>query len=172
MLEGWFFITAALLAASGGAKIRDPQPTGGALAAAGLPSSRLLVTGLGLGEIVAALAGLSGRAAGAWAVAALYAGFTGFVAVALIRRLPIQSCGCFGKVDTPPSVGHLLVNSSATLAAAIVAAQGGASLPASLGGRPGVGIPYLGFILLGVFLLWLLLSELPRLGRKARGLTE
>ncbi len=171
MLEGWFFITAALLATSGGAKIRDPQPTRGALVAAGLPSPRGVVGGLALLEVSAALAGLAGYVVGALAVGLLYGGFAAFVAIALIRHLPIQSCGCFGKVDTPPTLAHLIVNLTASAAAFSVTATGGGDLAATLAQQPGLGLPYLLFLALGVYLLVLLLTRMPLLGRRARGQT-
>ena len=51
MLEGWYFITVALLVLSGGSKLRDPEPTRGALRVAGLPSSRGVVTSLAAARV-------------------------------------------------------------------------------------------------------------------------
>lgn len=168
MLEGWFFVAAALLALSGGAKIRDPQPTRGALAAAGLPSSTFVVLLLGLIEMGAALAGLAGMVAGALAVGLLYASFAGFVGVALYRRLPLQSCGCFGRADTPPTLLHVAVNLTAAGAALGLAGRGGADLIDVLGQQPAAGLPYLFYLGLATYLLVLLLTRLPLLTRRAR----
>ena len=41
---------------------------------------------------------------------ARYLAFAGFVVVALRTGAPISSCGCFGKVDTPPSVVHVVLD--------------------------------------------------------------
>ncbi len=49
---------------------------------------------------------------------AVYSAFAVFVIVALRRGLSIQSCGCFGRVDTPPSVAHIAVNLVAATTAA------------------------------------------------------
>lgn len=172
MLEGWFFITAALLALSGGAKIRDPEPTRGALVAAGFPGTRVAVMGLALAEVTAGLAGLMGLRWGAVAMAVLYGGFAGFVGLALWRRLPLQSCGCFGKVDTPPTPLHLIVNAAASAAAMAAALRGGIDLALVLPDQPGGGLPYLFFVGIGTYLLILVLTRLPMLSRKARGLTS
>jgi hypothetical protein len=165
MLEGWHFITVALLVLSGGSKVRDPEPTRGALRAAGLPSSRGAVWGLGGVEIVIgsmALGLVSPMITGA--VAAIYLGFAGFVAYALLRRLPLQSCGCFGRSDTPPGWLHVGVNLSAAGVAGALALGGGGDLIGLLREQPAAGIPYLGFVGIGAVLTALLLSELPAVG--------
>ncbi|MEX0756721.1 MAG: MauE/DoxX family redox-associated membrane protein [Acidimicrobiia bacterium] len=162
MLEGWYFITAALLVLSGGSKLRDPEPTRGAMRAAGLPSSRGAVVGLAAGEIAAGAAALGTTTPFASIiVAAFYLGFAGFVSYALLRDLPLQSCGCFGTSDTPPGWMHVGVNLSAAAVALGVAGTGGADLLGILTSQPAAGIPYLGFLALGATLLALMLSALP-----------
>jgi uncharacterized membrane protein YphA (DoxX/SURF4 family) len=160
MLEGWYFMTAALLVLSGGSKLRDPEPTRGALRAARLPSSRGVVLGLaGIEVAVGALAlGLQSPLAAA-AVAAVYLGFAGFVAFALLRDIPLQSCGCFGKSDIPPGWLHVAVNLSAVGAAAAVATRGGADLIGLLDSQPAAGLPYLAFVALGAYLMSLILTH-------------
>ena len=163
-MEGWFFLVAALLVWSGVRKLADPDPTSGALRAAGLPSSKVTVIGLGAIEIVVgAMALLATHPLAAWAVGLVYAGFAGFVALALSRRLPIASCGCFGRADTPPTWVHLAINLAAVGGAMAIATGGGPSLPSVLAQQPMAGIAYLGFLSIGVYCLYLLLSELPRL---------
>ncbi|MEX1044390.1 MAG: MauE/DoxX family redox-associated membrane protein [Acidimicrobiia bacterium] len=162
MLEGWYFITVALLVLSGGSKVRDPEPTRGALRAARLPSSRGAVVGLAAGEItVGAVALAVGTPFAPITVAAFYLGFAGFVSYALLRNLPLQSCGCFGKSDTPPGWMHVGINLSAATVALVVAATGGADLLGILADQPAAGIPYVGFVALGATLVALMLSELP-----------
>ena len=162
MLEGWYFITVALLVLSGGSKLRDPEPTRGALRVAGLPASRGIVTGLAVGEIVvgAAAFALTSPLLPA-AVALLYAGFGVFVMVALLRQIPLQSCGCFGTSDTPPGWLHVGVNVSAVAAALVFTARGGADLFGLLATQPAAGLPYVGFLGIGAALLALVLSDLP-----------
>jgi hypothetical protein len=166
-VEGWFFLVAALLVWSGIRKFADPEPTSGALRAAGLPSSRLSVLGLSSVEVAVGTAALlfSGATI-AWAVAAVYAGFAAFVTLAISRRLPIASCGCFGKADTPPTWIHLVINLAAVGGALAHAAAGGPSLPAVLAEQPLAGLAYVGFLGIGVYCLYLLLSELPRLNTR------
>jgi hypothetical protein len=162
MLEGWYFITVALLVLSGGSKLRDPEPTRGALRVAGLPSSRGVVTTLAAGEILAGAAALALTSAIVPAVVALlYSGFALFVVIAIVRQLPLQSCGCFGKSDTPPGWLHVGVNLSAATAALVITARGGADLFGLLSAQPGAGIPYVGFLGIGAALVALILSDLP-----------
>src|SRR5690606_6627158 len=100
-----------LLLLAGVQKLIDPSPTAGALRSAGFPSHRNLVRLLAAVEVI--VGGSFFVAGGPWPVlgaAVLYLGFAGFVALALTRNLPVSSCGCLGKVDTPPSVVHVAVN--------------------------------------------------------------
>ncbi len=160
MLEGWFFIAAALLMVSGGMKLVDPAPTRGALKAAGLPAGRWAVFTLGFAEITAAAAGLVVGAWAAGAVVLVYSGFAGFVAYALWRRLPLASCGCFGKADTPPTLGHVVFNLVSAAAAAGIVVTGRVPVDV-LADQPLWGLPYLGYVAVGVAVVYLLLAELP-----------
>ena len=162
MLEGWFFITAGLLVLSGGSKVRDPDPTRGALRAAGLPSSLGAVYTLAVVELaVGASAFAVPHPIAATAVASLYLGFGVFVSYALARRLPLQSCGCFGKSDTPPGRVHVFLNMSTAAVAGAIAVTGGADLFAVLADQPAAGVPYIGFLAIGAVLVALVLSDLP-----------
>ncbi|HEX5722628.1 MAG TPA: MauE/DoxX family redox-associated membrane protein [Acidimicrobiia bacterium] len=166
-MEGWFFLVAALLVWSGIRKFADPEPTSGALRAAGLPFSRLSVLVLASIEVgVGAMALLFSGRVYPWAVAVVYAGFAGFVGLAMSRRLPIASCGCFGKADTPPTWIHLVINLAAVGGSIAYATAGGPSLPSVLGEQPLGGLAYAGFLGIGVYCLYLLLSELPRLSMR------
>lgn len=161
MLPGWFHVTSALLVISGGAKIFDAAATAGALRAARLPSAPILVRALGLVEIVVGSAGLLfGRAATFGLQASFYAGFAGFVLMALVRRLPIQSCGCFGRSDTPPTWIHFAVNITAMAVALPIGAEVGPVWD-TIADRPGYGLAYLGYVALGTYLLTIVLTQLP-----------
>lgn len=153
-------IVLALLGASGVAKLFDPDPTAGAMRAAHLPAGRSIVRLLALLEIASALAGLA--FGGYWVSGALvlYLGFTLFTAAAVRGRIPVQSCGCFGREDTPPSVAHVLYNALAVVALAVVLVTDQGTVPWA--GPLGEVVLYLGFGLIGGFLSYLLLSELPR----------
>jgi len=172
-VEGWFFLSAALLLVSGGAKLADPAPTSGALRVAGMVSGSGVVYTLAMAEIATGAASLLGGGAwGGWAMAALYGGFGVFVAFALRRRLPnlgggpgallpISSCGCFGKADTPPSLVHLFLNIACLGGGVWAAITSGPSLVSVLGDQPMAGLLYLGFLGAGTYAAYLLLTALP-----------
>lgn len=162
-------IGATLLLLTGGAKLVDPDPTSGALRSAGLPSGPWAARLLGIIEIALAIPALA--LGGIWSagVGAMYLGFAGFVGWALVRNVPIQSCGCFGKSDTPPTVLHLGYNVAIAVAALVAAATGGAGVLSVIADQPWLGLPYLGYLGLGVYLSYLLLAELPKTLGAMRG---
>ncbi len=160
LLESMLVIAALLLILSGGAKLADGGPTTGALRAARLPANRAAVTALGLVEIAAGASALvTPHPAAGLAVASLYVGFAGFVAWALRRDLPIQSCGCFGKRDTPPTRSHVVVNLA--LAAGSAGAAGRASLFDRFGSDALEAGGVMVFAALATYLLYLILAEMP-----------
>src|SRR4051794_33916874 len=123
---GPFLVAALLLTAAGALKAWDPTNTVGALRKAGLPAAPGLVRAGGVVEVVIGVtAVVTGAPAAAALVALSYALFTAFVVYALVRHLPIGSCGCFGKVDTPPSAVHIVLNLGAIVVATAVAVRGG-----------------------------------------------
>jgi len=153
---------AGLLALGGALKVRRPGPTVNALRAAGLPAGDVvvrlgaaaeLVVGVGTlvfhGPVFPALLGAS------------FAAFTGFVAVALARHTPLDSCGCFGEPDTPPTVLHLVVTGAAALVG-VGAAATGTSVPETFADQPWGGVPLA--LLAGViaYLSYLAVAVLPR----------
>lgn len=94
----------------GALKVVDPSGTVGAARALGLAVGDGSVRVLAAGEVV--LGGVALAVSAPWIaalVAASYVGFAGLTGVALARRLPIDSCGCLGRLETPPSWRHLLV---------------------------------------------------------------
>ena len=113
-----YLASVILLGAAGASKLARPGGTARALQSAGIPASRSRVRIGAAGEVVVAAAALlfPGPVTGAL-VAAAYAGFTGFVALAVVRRWPLSSCGCFTKPDTPPTGSHAALNAGATLCA-------------------------------------------------------
>lgn len=113
-----YLAAVALLGLAGVSKLARPNDTARALRLAGLPASRTLVRAGAAGEVAVAVAAFAvpGAFTGGL-VAACYAAFTAFVAVALRRHWPISSCGCFGKPDTPPTRSHAALNAGATVCA-------------------------------------------------------
>jgi hypothetical protein len=161
-LAGPFFAVCVLLALAGAFKAVRPQPTVGALRAFGVPAAAPLVRVFGAGELVVGLgAVLTGWAPLAAVVAVAYAAFAGFVAAALRRGRPLQSCGCFGTDDLPPTRIHLAVDVGATLVAGAAAVFPPGSLPEVVTDQPWAGIPFLVLVGATVWFLYLLLTALP-----------
>lgn len=158
----WSQLCGAVLIISGGTKLVDPDPTAGAMSTAGLPASGAVVFALGIWEILAGgvAVAIGGRVGGSL-LFVTYGGFALFIGFALRNDLPIQSCGCFGRADTPPSGLHLGINVSAALAGGWLMLRGGGDLISTLHDQPLAGIPYLAFIAVGVYAIILLLTELP-----------
>lgn len=106
-----------LLVATGVAKLLRPGDTARALSMLGVPRSREGTFLLAMTEIaVGAAALVTGHWVALGMQTGLYAGFLAWVSVALARRIPIASCGCLGRDDTPPSWGHLILNGLAVVA--------------------------------------------------------
>lgn len=131
---------ALLLVAAGAAKLTTPAE--GFFGLLGDRSRPALVRLLGAAEIVAggAALGLGGPVA-ASAVGVLYGSFA--VAVLRARRAGAATCGCFGRLDAPPSRIHVVGNLA--MAAVSLVAAGAARPPAQqvvevLRERPGQGV--------------------------------
>jgi len=168
VLAGPFAIAAVLLAAGGAAKAVRPRDTARALTAVGVRFPRMLP-----GRVVVRIGGAIEAAIGVAAllvggpvlcalVAASYLAFAGFVVVALRSGAPISSCGCFGKVDTPPSMVHVVLDVAFAGVAAAAAFTGGVALPDVLGEQPLLGIPFLVLLVLGCSLVLLAFTSLPK----------
>lgn len=114
-----FLAAAVVLAGAGAAKLARPDDTARALQIAGLPHHRRLVRAGAAAEVLLGVAAVAapGRVTGGL-VAAAYAGFSVFVAVALLRRWPLSSCGCFARPDTRPGYAHVALNAGAAAVAA------------------------------------------------------
>jgi hypothetical protein len=161
---GPFVVAAALLVAAGAMKVVDPVNTVGALRRAGLPVHPVVVRAGGAVEVVVGVvAVVTGGVVPALLVAASYAAFTAFVVLALARDLPIGSCGCFGKVDTPPSVLHVVVNGGAIVSAAAVALGPGGGIGEVLADQPLLGLPFLALVAIATYAAFLALTLVPQL---------
>jgi len=142
--------------------LADPDPTSGALRVAGLFHGRGVVYALAVAEIAAGVVSLlSGGFVGGWAIAVLYFGFGGFVVLALRRHFPISSCGCFGKTDTPPSLLHVALNATGVGGGLWAALTRSPSIISVVGDQPLAGLPYLGFLAVGTYAAYLMLTALP-----------
>jgi hypothetical protein len=115
---------AALLALAGGMKLIDPTMTVGALRQMGLPSSPALVrAGSGAELAVGIMAIVQGGALFWGIVAVSYVAFAAFMGAALVTGRPIGSCGCFGRIDTPPRSWHVAADVALAVAAMWAAAR-------------------------------------------------
>lgn len=100
----------------------------GALGALGIAVGDRGVRVVAIAEVaLGALALAVSGALVALAVAVSYACFALVVVVALVRQLPIDSCGCLGRLETPPGGRHLVAIGVALVGALDQAADPGAS---------------------------------------------
>ena len=120
-----FGMAALLLVIAGAFKLVDPSGSVGALRALGVVVDDTRVRVLAAAEAaLGALALAVSNEVIALAVALSYAGFALVIVLALVRELPIDSCGCLGRLETPPGGRHLLV-----VAVALFGALGQAADP-------------------------------------------
>ena len=174
VFAGPFVIAAALIAVGGAFKAIDPTDTAHALREMGLPNATLLVRAGGVAEVVIGVGALAvGGPVFAMLVALSYLAFAAFVTLALRSGSPISSCGCFGKVDTPPSPIHLVIDLFAAGVAVTVAVAGDAvALPDVLTDQPMLGIPFIVLALTGIYLVFLSFTALPKTLAAARVVRE
>lgn len=132
---------ALLLVVAGLAKIVRPAPTTDLLSTLGLPQHPALTIGIGSLECVVGLSALAvGGPLAAAATGALYVGFV--LVVWRAMGAGAASCGCFGRVDAPPSWIHIVGNLA--LAAVSFVAVGGDSPLEVMDDQPAGGV---GFVL-------------------------
>jgi len=154
---------ALLLVLAGALKLVDPSGTVGALRALGVVVDDARVRVLAGAEMaLGALALAVANEVIALAVALSYAGFALVIVVALVRELPIDSCGCLGRLETPPGGRHLVVVGVALLGALGEAAEPSASLLQRLGDDPADGVLFT----LGVLMLTAAAVLAFRVGRR------
>jgi hypothetical protein len=168
VLAGPFAIATVLLAVGGAAKSVRPRDTAQALTAVGIRFPRVLPARVvvRVGGAAEAVIGTAALLVGGPVLCALvalsYLAFAGFVVVALRSGAPISSCGCFGKVDTPPSIVHVVLDLAFAGLAAAAAVVGDVALPDVLGDQPLLGIPFLMLIVIGCSLVFLAFTSLPK----------
>ena len=167
----WFGPYAAatvLLAMAGGLKVVRPTTTVRALRSAGLPANAALVRIGSAIEVVIALAALlRGGTVAAGLVAASYFAFAAFVLLAFGRGGTVSSCGCFGEVDSPPTVLHVVLNLAAALVAAAAARAGGPAMGDVVGGVPEI-VVFAALVALLAYLAFLAMAVLPKTMARAR----
>ena len=127
--------------------------------------SRPSVLMVGTGEYTTGYVhdGASGSDKSAGVVALSYLGFAGFVVLALRRGSPVSSCGCFGsgdKMDSPPTVSHVVLNLAAAATAAWAALHAHPGAIAVLRQQPLAGIALVLLIGAGAYLV---MGVLPKI---------
>jgi hypothetical protein len=168
VVAGPFAIAAVLLAAGGALKAARPRDTAQALTAVGVRLPRFLPVRVAVrvGGAVEAVIGAAAVLVGGPVLCALvalsYLAFAGFVVVALRSGAPISSCGCFGKVDTPPSVVHVVLDLAFAGVAAAAAFTGDVALPDVLADQPLAGVPFVLLLVIGCSLVFLAFTALPK----------
>jgi hypothetical protein len=164
-LAGLYLIVTLLLAAAGALKAVSPAQTAGAvrLVVGREPGAWLVRIGGALEVVLGVASAATGARWLAMLVALSYAAFTLFVTSALMRRLPVGSCGCFGKLETPASWIHVVVDALAAATALVIAIGGGATVSEVFADQPAHGIPLGLTIGAGLVLVSVALTTLPRL---------
>jgi hypothetical protein len=137
-----------------------------------LPSAMPLVRLLGAGEVTVGLAaGTTFARPLLVLLAAAYLAFAAFVAAALNADTPLQSCGCFGQADTPPSAVHVGLNLAAAGTAFAAALSGTPALDVTLSDQPWNAVPFVLLVGICVHLCVLIATVLPvALGSRRHGL--
>ena len=159
---------AVLLVLAGVAKLSRPAPGWADLL--GFRARTPVVRLVGASEAAIGVAALFLGGAAAWAVGLLYAVFAAVVLRALLAGA--GSCGCFGRLDAPPSRIHVLGN--LVLAAVSFAAAGAPAPPImqvmvqATGDSPAVGAALAVVVVLLAALVLVSFTALPEaLGARA-----
>ena len=151
---------AVLLVAAGATKLS--RPAGGSAALLGFQTRAGVVRLIGALEAAAGVAALLVGGPAVWAVGLLYAAFALVVLRAVLAGA--DSCGCFGRLDAPPSLIHVVGN--LVLAAVSFGAAGASSPPIpavvqAMGDSPAVGAALAAVVALLAGLLLVSFTALP-----------
>jgi hypothetical protein len=162
--------TAGLLALGGAMKAIKPNDTANALEALGVPGPRVVVRIGGAAEAMLGLWALVlGGAVPIALVGASYGIFAVFVAAAMRADTPVSSCGCFGEVDAPPTIMHIVLNVAAASVCIFTSASGPAPGLAHVVSNGGWStVPLLGLTALTGYLAFLVMAVLPRVLTEAK----
>ena len=160
---GPLLVGAVILVVAGAAKLFRPRETALALRLSGVPASSSAVRLGALVEIgVATGAMFTGAPVLCIAVGLSYVAFAAFVGVALVRGLPLSSCGCLGEPDAPPTGVHVGLDLVLAAGAFWAAVNGLGSPLGSLLHRPVLGAG----LAIGVGVVsWLSILALTTLGQ-------
>jgi hypothetical protein len=162
-MQIWVGVTlscAALLIISGVPKLWNPDSTVLALRAVGVSRvGKRTARALTVSEIAIGAAAIA--VGGRWAdagIALLYLGFSVFLIAAL--RGSTASCGCTGRDDTPPTVGHLMMTTLFAACSVAATVSGGRTgiMAVIQASDPARSITLLGYAALVTWLSWAILN--------------
>lgn len=157
-------IFSVLLILTGGAKLRRPRETARALSATSVPFPLATTYTLAGAEVAIGTASIvTGSTSALVAQTVLYGVFLGWVVVALVRNIPIASCGCLGRDDTPPHAGHAILNVIGVTSSILGASMG----PSFYGGSLELAGATL-VVVVGAWLGWSVLGEGARVAALLR----
>lgn len=161
-LAGPYAVACTLLVVAGAFKATRPRASTGAMRALALPASDRLTRSLGGAEVaLGAAAALTGWAPLAGLVAVGYAGFAGFVVAARRRGTMVQSCGCLGELEVPPSSIHVGVNVAAAAVAIAAAVTRVDGLRTTLADEAMAGVPFVALVAAAVWAIVVLITAVP-----------
>ncbi len=105
------YVASGFLLISGVTKLRTPAPASSALRNASLPSAYFFVRLIGAAEsAVGTLCLVNPSRTTSFALAGFYLSFAGFLTYLLKAKPEVQSCGCMGSREVPPSRLHIGLN--------------------------------------------------------------
>ncbi len=168
MLVGLSGAIAIILGYASALKLAAPESAVQALAATGLPGIRQIArTGpmriLAVSELLIAATVLLVGGAIAGALLALSFVVLTVVAVLLLRRSPGRDCGCFGSGGDPVSGWHVAVNIAGSVIGLLSVLLPQPSLIGAVVHAGGSAGPLVVAVLLLAYLLYQLMTALPRL---------
>jgi hypothetical protein len=154
MLSTSAAIFSLLLVVTGVAKVSRPHDVEKALTSLGLPRVPHAGSILGALEVVVGVGALFAPVL-LLVQGLLYLGFAIWVGLALRADVPIASCGCLGRADTPPSLAHIVLNVIAVVVSVLAGIEGtGVSVELGLG-----GVAQMTVIGVGVYLSYVVLTD-------------
>lgn len=154
MLSTSAAIFSLLLVVTGVAKVSRPHDVEKALTSLGLPRIPHAGSLLGVVEIIVGVGALFAPVL-LLAQGLLYFLFAIWVGLALRADVPIASCGCLGRADTPPSLAHIVLDLVAVVVSVLAGIEGsGLSIELGLD-----GVAQLTVIGVGVYLAYVVLTD-------------
>lgn len=168
-----FVVATSLLTVAGAQKVLDPRNAVGAIRALGLPASDAGVRAGSALEVAIGVGALAtGSSVAVVLVVASYLAFAVFVEAARRHGTMIGTCGCFGHDETPPSFVHVVADlACAGVAVGWLAIGDGAPLDV-LADTPWAGVPLAGLCALALWLLYEVMTDLPRALAAARAVAR